>query len=229
MISLSKDDPLPMGRHGLPATAMMFVDGENLAIRFAKILGELPLKPHVQFQQNVYVWTRYANMPHDPRCEIIRRFYYTAVQGDDPKLEQVVDSLKELGIEAPRVFRKEKGRASKRVDIQLATELLGHAHRGNYDLAILVAGDEDYVPLVAAVQREASRCMVCPERNRRGAFEGGRLLIRFVRVAFCRRSSARVHAVSILGPLIGEQPGPMTREHFKAARKRLCATFHSVV
>ncbi len=62
---------------------MMFIDGENLAIRFAKILGELPVKPHVQFRRDVYVWTKYANMPNDHRCEIIRRFYYTAVQGDD--------------------------------------------------------------------------------------------------------------------------------------------------
>jgi uncharacterized LabA/DUF88 family protein len=68
--------------------------------------------------------------------------------------------LKELGIQAPRLFHKPKGKRAKRVDIQLATDMLTHAHRKNYDLAILVAGDEDYVPLVEAVQYEGKRVVV---------------------------------------------------------------------
>jgi uncharacterized LabA/DUF88 family protein len=38
--------------------------------------------------------------------------------------------------------------------------MLTHAHRGNYDLAVLVAGDEDYVPLVQAVMAEGKRVAV---------------------------------------------------------------------
>ena len=70
------------------------------------------------------------------------------------------ETLKSIGIEAPRVFKKTKGRRSKRIDISLATDMLSHAHRGNYDIAILVAGDEDYVPLVEAVMAEGCRVVL---------------------------------------------------------------------
>ena len=62
-----------------------------------------------------------------------------------------------MGLEAPRVFKKEKGERAKRVDISLATDMLTHAHRKNYVVAVLVAGDEDYIPLVDAVMAEGHR------------------------------------------------------------------------
>ena len=58
------------------------------------------------------------------------------------------------------MFKKNKGRegrGSKQVDISLAVEMLSHAHRGNYDAAVLVAGDGDYVPLVDAVAAAGRR------------------------------------------------------------------------
>ncbi|RJQ65861.1 MAG: NYN domain-containing protein [Desulfobacteraceae bacterium] len=38
--------------------------------------------------------------------------------------------------------------------------MLTHAHKGNYDIAILVAGDDDYVPLVKAVKDEGCRVVL---------------------------------------------------------------------
>jgi uncharacterized LabA/DUF88 family protein len=38
--------------------------------------------------------------------------------------------------------------------------MLTHAHRRNYDIAVLVAGDEDYVPLVEAVKNEGCQVAV---------------------------------------------------------------------
>ena len=61
---------------------------------------------------------------------------------------------------APFVFKKEKGRKSKQVDISLATDMLTHAFRKNYDMAILVAGDEDYIPLVKAVMSEGRKVVL---------------------------------------------------------------------
>jgi uncharacterized LabA/DUF88 family protein len=108
---------------------MLFADGENLAIRFGRQLGDGEVPDQVP---------------------IIRRYYYTSVMGDTQRQDEIYDRLKKLGIEAPRVFKKEKSKGSKRVDISLATEMLSHAHRRNYDLAVLVAGDEDYVPAATA-------------------------------------------------------------------------------
>jgi uncharacterized LabA/DUF88 family protein len=53
-----------------------------------------------------------------------------------------------------------KGKRSKRVDITLASELLTHVHRRNMDIAVLVAGDEDYVPLVESVKSEGCRVVL---------------------------------------------------------------------
>jgi uncharacterized LabA/DUF88 family protein len=37
----------------------------------------------------------------------------------------------------------------------LATDMLVHATRKHYDAAVVVAGDEDYIPLIRAVQLHA--------------------------------------------------------------------------
>ncbi len=38
--------------------------------------------------------------------------------------------------------------------------MLTHAFRKNYDIVILVAGDEDYIPLVKAVKSEGRRVVL---------------------------------------------------------------------
>ena len=141
------------------ARTMVFVDGENLAIRYRAALDGRPLPSHVQYDPDVLVWSPYANIP-PAVVEVVRTYYYTSVGQDEPRRREVEDRLKGLGIGAPRVFPKEKGKRSKRVDISLATDMLSHAHRGHYDVAILVAGDEDYVPLVQAVMAEGRRVVV---------------------------------------------------------------------
>lgn len=136
---------------------MIFVDGENLAIRYAESIGNLEPLKQVKFRRSVYVWSHFLNFPHHTTCDIIRKYYYTALKGDQNTIDGVISELKDLGIEAPRVFKKYKTRGSKRVDISLAVDMLMHASRKNYDVAVLVGGDEDYVPLVDAVMSEGRR------------------------------------------------------------------------
>ena len=40
----------------------------------------------------------------------------------------------------------------KGTDVQLATDMLTHAFKNNYDVAILVAGDNDYAGAVQAIK-----------------------------------------------------------------------------
>lgn len=84
----------------------------------------------------------------------------TSVQGDDGRIIDVVEKLKAAGIEAPNVFKRTKNKGSKRVDISLTTDMLLHAARKNFELAVLIAGDEDYVPLVEAVKSEGRRVLL---------------------------------------------------------------------
>lgn len=137
----------------------MFIDGENLAIRYGRILSDRGLRApdHVAFRPNTFAWSPYANIRKDENVNIIRKYYYTSVAGDEHARRQVQDELKSVGIEVPRVFHQSKRKGSKRVDITLATDMLSHAFRGNFDTAILVAGDEDYVPLVETVMSEGKR------------------------------------------------------------------------
>ena len=145
------------------ARAMVFVDGENLAIRYGSILKdrrETP-RPEISYVPDTFVWSKTLDQQQAGSTPaVMRKYYYTAVQGDHPKVEDIEKQLKNLGMETPRVFKKDKGKGSKRVDITLATDMLLHATRKHYDVAVLVAGDEDYVPLVRAVQGEGARVYV---------------------------------------------------------------------
>jgi uncharacterized LabA/DUF88 family protein len=52
------------------------------------------------------------------------------------------------------VFKKVRAEEkAKGVDIALAKDFLSHAFLHNYDVAVLVAGDSDYVPLINEVKR----------------------------------------------------------------------------
>ncbi|MDH4302282.1 MAG: hypothetical protein OEV51_09405, partial [Nitrospira sp.] len=59
---------------------MMFIDGENLAMRSGAILED-GLMSHVSYERDVYVWSPYASRSNGPQ-DVIRRYYYTSVPGD---------------------------------------------------------------------------------------------------------------------------------------------------
>lgn len=141
----------PFPEHVGKLRVMIFVDGENLAIRYGKMLKGNKHPDHVTYCPDIYVWTDVLNVSHHKLCTVVRRNYYTSVKGDSPKREEVHDQLHELGIEVPRVFQKHKEKGSKQVDIMLARDMLVQAFRDSYDAAVLVAGDEDYVPLAEAI------------------------------------------------------------------------------
>jgi uncharacterized LabA/DUF88 family protein len=88
----------------------------------------------------------------NPEPTAIRSHYYTSLQGDDPQITSAVEALRHLGFH-PSVFKRTSDGRSKAVDISLVTDMLSHAFLGNYDVALLIRGDEDYLPLVDEVQR----------------------------------------------------------------------------
>lgn len=156
---------LPLLRYsGTRVPTLVFVDGENLAIRYKDLAKQKCLEPSPSpfYEPDVFLWSDTLNKLCD--CAgALRRHYYTSVVGDETRRKDIEDRLKAAGIEAPSVFKKpkkDKDRPSKGVDISLAVDMLTHASRKNYGLAILIAGDGDYVPLVKAVKAEGSRVYV---------------------------------------------------------------------
>jgi uncharacterized LabA/DUF88 family protein len=142
--------------------AMVFVDGENLAIRYGAMLEERGENPHseVTYEKDVLVWRAAWGHMTQGRPAVVRKYFYTSVQGGSECIERVQRTLKGVGFETPRVFRKDKKLRSKKVDITLSTDMLLHAARKHYDIAVLITGDADFIPLIEAVQGEGARVLV---------------------------------------------------------------------
>lgn len=141
----------------------MFVDGENLTIRgqeFAKDNG-ITLREGDFYSRDVYLWfpdivpvELQATTPIGRvQSHAIRAYYYTSVVGDDARIVHVREALWKMGF-FPVVFKKMRGREkAKGVDITLTKDLLSHAYQDNYDVAVLISADGDYVPVVHEIQR----------------------------------------------------------------------------
>ena len=145
-----------------PSKWMTFVDGENLAIRAKSLAANrgLHLLGGDHYEEDVFVWipgqsatqvnvvlTRTQNM-----IDAARATYYASVRGDHPKVADIRERLWNLGFN-PAVFKRTAEGKSKGVDVALTKDLLSHAFQGNYDGAVLIAGDGDYVPLIEEVKR----------------------------------------------------------------------------
>jgi uncharacterized LabA/DUF88 family protein len=154
---------------------MMFVDGENLTIRAQEVAAsegrELIPGPH--YRRDTHFWFPGEGLGGSHKLRFgrlqlarqsFRSYYYTAVQGDDITIESVKAALQGIEFSA-RVFRKERGGKSKGVDVNLTTDVLTHAHQGNYQVCVLVAGDGDYVPLIEEVKRLGRNVFVAFFRN----------------------------------------------------------------
>lgn len=138
---------------------MVFVDGENLTARAEALYGGI-LNDERWYICGVFVW-----LPQfDPRMLwrvqgwgteewAVRAHYYTSVRGDTPRIDSIRKHLRNLGFQ-PQVFKRDADQAkAKGVDIALTKDMLSHAFLNNYDVAVLFAGDGDYLPLVQEVQR----------------------------------------------------------------------------
>src|SRR3569833_2645494 len=105
------------------ARVMMFIDGENLAIRYKAQLGTEQPASHVVHVPSVMLWSAYASRIQGPQ-NYIRRYYYTSCQGDNLRRDEIAAQLKRLGIEAPRGGQRAGARGAGRGGGTRATERL---------------------------------------------------------------------------------------------------------
>jgi uncharacterized LabA/DUF88 family protein len=139
---------------------MIFVDGENVAIRYKNIKDKH--EPHmVKEVQDIYAWpeSNFHVLQNHPNFSIIRSYYYTCVRGDEDKIKETRREIKLLGFESPCVFKKVQGK-SKMVDISLCVDMVSQAALDNFDLCVLVTGDMDFVPAIEAVKRLGKKVVV---------------------------------------------------------------------
>jgi uncharacterized LabA/DUF88 family protein len=131
---------------------MMFIDGSNLYHS---------LKDN--FKRTDIEMGKLAQKMLDRR-RLIRVYYYNARVGRKEEPERYISQQSFFNsVSSTPYFELRLGRLvyvnwphsppyEKGVDIQLATDLLTHSYKNNFDIAILVAGDNDYVGALQAVK-----------------------------------------------------------------------------
>ena len=112
-----------------------------------------------------------TNLDIDKFCQkilnkrrLVRIYYYNAQVGQKEEPERFKEQKKFLdGVAAIPYMELRLGRLvynnwpgsppyEKGVDVQLATDMITHSFRGNYDTAVLVAGDNDFVGALQALK-----------------------------------------------------------------------------
>ncbi len=160
---------------------MLFVDGENTAIRareYLKAYWKVEIAPeHRLHSRDIYIWPHrlvpgnvaYYYLPSLLRSQAERCFLFTSVVGSDERINDIRERLHALGFQ-PRVFKKpatQKQEKAKGVDIALATTMLSNAYLDNYDVAVLMTEDADYIPVVEEVKHSGKQVFLIAMRTER--------------------------------------------------------------
>lgn len=138
---------------------MVFVDGENLVIRYQDMLnnGRKPL-PKTSHERDIFVWNSRIFNEYDK--DIIRTTYYTSATGDDRFINEISNRIRQLtfgsGYPKPSVYplypcvykKVRKEQKAKGVDIQMTVDILTNIYNDNLDIIYLFSGDGDYIPLI---------------------------------------------------------------------------------
>jgi len=131
---------------------MLFIDGSNLYHSLKNYFKRTDLDVG-----------KFSNKLLDKR-RLVRTYYYNASVGQKEEPERYRDQQKFFaGVTAIPYCELRLGRLvynnwpnsppyEKGVDILLATDMITHSFKNNYDTAILVAGDNDYVGAIQAVK-----------------------------------------------------------------------------
>ena len=131
---------------------MAFVDGTNFLCHLSEELS-IPFKAEKPPPVSLKVATTLIN--HICRDKLgpgkVRNYWFSSYQGNDECRDKLARELRKNDFE-PVLFQRRDGR-EKGVDIALAKEMLVNAFNQNFDIGILIAGDEDYVGLVNEVKR----------------------------------------------------------------------------
>jgi len=131
---------------------MIFIDGSNLYHSLKKHFNRTDLdigkfsKKLLEKRQliRIYYYNARVGLKQEPERYRQQQAFFNSVAAI-PYTELRLGRL--VYINWPSIPPYEKG-----TDVQLATDMLTHGFRNNYDVAILVAGDNDFVGAIQAVK-----------------------------------------------------------------------------
>jgi len=131
---------------------MIFIDGSNLYHVLLKNCGRSDLK-----------FLDFAEKLTGPKRKLEKIYYYNVRQELEGKIkipeeqQKFLTSLHKISkLEVKLGIWKEQNGSivEKGVDVMLATDLVLHAVKNNFDTAIIVSGDGDFFPAIETVKKE---------------------------------------------------------------------------
>lgn len=135
---------------------MIFIDGGYLREGFKRIYGH----DEINFP-GLFVLLKGLAVEEMRRPEVIRAYYYDAqVDPEDDltefkKQKEYFSNIQKHAVyevKRARLKRTERIRKQKGVDVMLAVDMITKAFMDHYDIAILLAGDDDFLDLVKAIK-----------------------------------------------------------------------------
>ena len=153
--------------------AMMFVDGENLTLRYQAMLADGSYEPldETHYIPDYFVW--HPNIAPISLLEFTRVSYYTSIVGDDTTLSEARAKIAKATYSrrtpngfanyqiVPFVFKKlAQSQKTKSVDINIAIDVMRHAHSNEIDVIFIVSGDGDFLPLARETMRLGKQVII---------------------------------------------------------------------
>ena len=157
----------------LTPRSILFVDGENLVMRYQDMLatGKVADESVVHIP-DAFVWHPGLMRWHD-LSSVIRVAYYTSVVGDDLRVAEMrkaiaaqpytspTDNGSVNGQLVPVVFKKPaRSQKTRNVDIQIVIDVMRYAFTDEIDRVYIASGDGDYLPLLTEVMRRGKQVEV---------------------------------------------------------------------
>ncbi len=99
--------------------------------------------------------------------DLIRAYFYEGVDPTDESKRSFHKALKSQGfhVETRPLVERNGKLVEKGIDVMLTTELLTHTFKDNFDVAVVVGGDQDYIVALREVKREGKRVVLACFRN----------------------------------------------------------------
>ena len=77
--------------------------------------------------------------------DLIRAYFYEGIDPNDELKRSFHKALKSQGFHVEtRPLVEQNGKQEKGIDVMLTTELLTHAFKDNFDVAVIVSGDQQF-------------------------------------------------------------------------------------
>lgn len=142
---------------------MIFIDGGYLREGFKKEFPDdrISIEGFQSLVNYLVGLVGYGNI----KGELIRTYYYDAIVNETEKEKRVEQNLffarmrnvPFCTVRLGRLKKTREGYRQKGVDILMAIDMLSKAYANHYEIAILLAGDGDFVDLVEAVKDAGKR------------------------------------------------------------------------